>query len=49
MGKLIKCPKCKNNSFHIVITRSKDPLVNDDEFYCNECGEELMLPDWVEK
>ena len=47
MSQIMKCPHCKNTSFQIIVTRSKDPLINDDEFYCSECGKDFSLPIWV--
>ena len=44
MAKMIRC-NCGNNAFHIIVCRSKEPLINDEEYYCSECGEEMMLPE----
>lgn len=49
MSQIMKCSHCKNNSFQIIVTRSKDPLINYDEYYCSECGKDFSLPLWISK
>ena len=44
-----RCPKCKSKSFHIIVERATNPLMNDEDYYCADCGEQFMLPPYAVK
>jgi len=46
---MLECPHCKCKTFYVVITRYENPLSNDDELFCSECGSVVEIPNWVEK
>ncbi len=41
---MVSCSECGSKEFHIVISRWRDPLVNDEEYYCAGCGRVVQLP-----
>jgi len=49
MSNMMECWNCGNKTFIIILTREKEPLINKDEFFCTECGQESQLPEYQQR